>query len=216
MSLQMLFYSIIVRFDRVHGYQYLARMHEQRFGPNIWYDRDIIRDGGAMSYDDVQTILEAYDSMRLSITSEQTGVSRWENLCVVGSRVGVLERECDWVHYDAENNTASLVGGDEFVVLTDQKLHRVNRTPGTRIVGSVRTGNVPEAGAVQFDDFSFGYNYDKNGVFELFLPNPLITELRSQRSRHAVTVHDFHTGIGTRHSFQLADTDQIDLGMLEA
>ena len=215
LSLQMLFFSIIVRFDRIGGYEYLAQMNEQRFGPMIWYDRDIVRFGGAMSYDDVQTIIESYDSMGLSVTTQQDGISKWADLCVVGSMVGISDRECDWIRYDAERNTVTFVDGDEFVVLADQKLHKATGTPGTRIVGSVQTGNDPEAGVVQFDDLPFGYNYDKHGMFELFIPKPVVTKLISLGSKHSVTVQSYHTGGRTTAEFQLEDKDQIDLGVVE-
>jgi hypothetical protein len=73
MAIQALFYSIIIPFKNLGGYDYLRNMHPDRFGPNIWYDRFILRDGGAMSYMDIEAFLSMNESRGLEITEVKNG-----------------------------------------------------------------------------------------------------------------------------------------------
>ena len=211
MSVGLHFYSIIVPFEKVGGYGYLAEFLPDRIGTGVWYDQDLLCMNGGMAGNDASFLAAPLEEMGLAGLVEDNGEHAWQDFCICTSGNGPWRGPCDWLEYNGSKNTVSLVGKDGPAILPNLSFLRDTEVQGARISVKFFNNLKIEAGYVFIDDLEFGYNFTSDGKFDLFIPSAVVQGLNEDSDRHVLHVRHLVSERNFSLNFKLVDGDNIEL-----
>ena len=212
MAIQIFYYSVVIQFRSVGGYQYLNSLKNKRLGTKVWYDKHIIVDNWMMDYNSVEYFINHYSELGLNPLSNGPKKARWKDICVVTSHNGICDYPCDWLHYTKDSNSVKSDEGDDLIILTDQKME--NPADCIIISGQVDSNPDFEAGHFCLDNFIRAFNYGIDGNFELKIPCNKVEQLNRHGDLHRLTVENYITGNSSDIEFQLGNKPEVELGLI--
>ena len=210
MALQVVQYSIIVLFERLRGFAYLGRVPDDSFGPEVWYDKNLLRAGGAADQESALGTLESLRRIGLEMTEVVDGNEVWKDACVVHEETGPVLHACSWLEFDPATKSV-WTAGDAGKLIVRNEVGTVDGGSGALIQGSVESSHAPQAGHVFVDAEPQAVNFDKYGRYELFVPSSKVAELAAAGGEHSITIENYRTGNTASLELELKDNHKITM-----
>ncbi len=210
MALQVVQYSIIVLLERLRGFAYLGRVPDGDFGPEVWYDKYVLRAGGAADQESALGMLETFRRIGLEMTEVVDGAEVWKDVCLVHEGSGPILYGCSWLQFDPQTNSVK-TEGDSGKLIVKNEVGAVGGGSGALIQGTVESSHAPQAGHVFVDAEPVAVNYDKYGRYELFVPSPKASELIAAGGEHSITIENYRTGNTATLKLELEDKHKISM-----
>ena len=95
------------------GWEQCLKDHNYAIGGRVWYDEHLFRDG-AMNPGDIGYLIGEWKSIGFDThkveSNENSTPTEWLDVCVFESALAAPTLKCDWIEFDASNNTAYLKG----------------------------------------------------------------------------------------------------------
>jgi hypothetical protein len=110
MAVRIKFLSVVVPIERINGSTLpsgldgLVAQYGAAQGKSFWHDESLYVEF-AMNPNDVQAIVQRWESLGLTSKVETNGVRTWKDLCVVDFYQGPT-LSCSWLNYDANQHLA--------------------------------------------------------------------------------------------------------------
>lgn len=210
MALGLTHYSVIVPFANLGGHDGLSVFHPDAIGRNVWYDRHLVRVGGGMGQDSVDSCLAAPWARDLTETRLVDGEERWHDVCVAVSQTGFFRHPCDWLDYDERLNAVAADGDWDPRVIA-QIVPPDDQASGTWIRGRLCSGHGPEAGIVRVDKLAFAFNVDTTGAYAIFVPSVAVKGLNRESDEHVLVVENLRTATTTPVDFRLPEVGVVEV-----
>ncbi len=93
------------------GWEQCLKDHERLIGGRVWYDDHLLRDG-AMSPNDIESLIDEWTELGFQPMEEIDGERRWKDVCVVESIFGGPTLPCEWLAIGEDGRSAYLKGTD--------------------------------------------------------------------------------------------------------
>ena len=108
MAIQCEFINFIIPIDKIDsvysgGFRKFKEDHIQGFSGRLYHDNFLFRDG-AMSYMDIDKLINYWESMGLRGIVIINDKKQWKDFCVVESMFDGPTLPCDWIEFDRKIN----------------------------------------------------------------------------------------------------------------